>query len=96
MVAAWWVMIKYMILADEALTEYSLFCTMAAYGQRKNTVISILIDKGRYQLFKVYRDSEDMDETIQRPLYEFEDWIEYALVYGKGAIMFHEVRQEWR
>ncbi|NLN40586.1 MAG: M1 family metallopeptidase [Clostridiales bacterium] len=82
---------------DEALTEYS---TILYYGQRygqeeEHSKYQELIDKGRYQLFKVYRDSEDMDETIQRPLYEFEDWIEYdALVYGKGAIMFHEVRQE--
>lgn len=82
---------------DEALTEYS---TILYYGQRygqqeEYRKYQDIIDKGRYQLFQIYRASENMDETIHRPLYEFEDWIEYdALVYGKGAIMFHEVRQE--
>ena len=82
---------------DEGLTEYS---TILYYGQRygpeeEYNKYQDLINKGKYQLFKIYRASEDMDETIHRPLYEFEDWIEYdSLVYGKGAILFHEVRQE--
>jgi aminopeptidase N len=46
-------------------------------------------------LFRIYRDGGDTNETIHRPLYEFKDWLEYdSLVYGKGAIMFHELRQE--
>ena len=82
---------------DEGLTEYS---TILYYGQRYGQEVEYhkyqkLINKGKYQLFKIYRASEDMDETIHRPLYEFEDWIEYdSLVYGKGAIMFYEMKQE--
>lgn len=82
---------------DEALAEYS---TILYYGKRygsqeEYSKYQDLVNKGKYQLFRIYRDSEDIDETIHRPLYEFEDWIEYdSLVYGKGAILFHEIRQE--
>ena len=82
---------------DEALTEYSTIMYFGQrYGQQEEyRKYEELLDKGRYQLFKVYRYSEDMNESIHRPLYEFEDWFEYdALVYGKGAIMLHEIRQE--
>ena len=82
---------------DEGLTEYS---TILYYGQRygreeEEYKYQTYINKGKFQLFRIYRDSEDTDETIHRPLYEFKDWLEYdSLVYGKGAIMFHELRQE--
>lgn len=81
---------------DEGLTEYS---TILYYGQLYGPEVEKdkfkdLIDVGKYQLFKIYR-SDNIDETIHRPLYMFEDWIEYdSLVYGKGAILFHELRQE--
>lgn len=82
---------------DEGLTEYS---TILYYGKRygqeeEGRKYQDLINKGKYQLFRIYRGGEDIDETIHRPLYRFEDWIEYdSLVYGKGAIMFHELRTE--
>ncbi|HZJ56800.1 MAG TPA: M1 family metallopeptidase [Clostridia bacterium] len=82
---------------DEGLTEYS---TILYYGQRygrdeEEQKYQTLINKGKLQLFRIYRDSGETDETIHRPLYQFKDWVEYdSLVYGKGAIMFHELRQE--
>ena len=82
---------------DEGLTEYS---TILYYGRRYGREeaehkYQIYINKGKFQLFRIYRDGGDTNETIHRPLYEFKDWLEYdSLVYGKGAIMFHELRQE--
>lgn len=82
---------------DEALTEYSTIIYYGfRYGQKEEKQkYEDLINKGKYQLFKIYRADQDIDETIHRPLYEFDDWIEYdSLVYGKGAIMFYELRKE--
>ncbi|NLI60312.1 MAG: M1 family metallopeptidase [Clostridiales bacterium] len=82
---------------DEGLTEYSTILYYGRrYGQQKEyQKYQDLIHKGKYQLFKIYRLDEEINETIHRPLYEFEDWIEYdSLVYGKAAIMFHEIRRE--
>ncbi|NLJ40061.1 MAG: M1 family metallopeptidase [Clostridiales bacterium] len=82
---------------DEGLAEYS---TVLYYGKyydeaKERRMYQGLIDIGKYQLYKIYRSDENIDETIHRPLYSFEDWAEYdAMVYGKGAKMFHQLRQE--
>ncbi|HZJ82957.1 MAG TPA: M1 family metallopeptidase, partial [Clostridia bacterium] len=81
---------------DEALTEYS---TILYYGQfydkeKEESKYKELITMGRYGLFKIYYSHEDIDETIHKPLYEFEDWLVYdSLVYGKGSMMIHDMRQ---
>lgn len=82
---------------DEALTEYS---TLLYYGQRYGTEeeqekYEEQIAKGKYQIFRILTSDFDIDETIDRPIYEFDNWIVYdSLVYGKGAMMFHELRKE--
>ncbi len=81
---------------DEGLTEYS---TILYYYKRFGDEVGKekyreLITKGKYQIYKILRDEEGIDETIHRPLYEFGDWLEYdSLVYGKGAMMFHHMRE---
>lgn len=41
------------------------------------------------------RNNINKDEIILKPLYEFEGWNDYApLVYRKGAVMLHTLRQE--
>jgi aminopeptidase N len=82
---------------DESLTEYS---TVLYYGQRygaeeEQRKYEELISKGKYQLFQIYTADHDIDETIDRPIHKFDNWIVYdSLVYGKGAIMFYELRKE--
>lgn len=80
---------------DEALTEYS---TILYFGQLYGTdeeeaKYQEIVNRGKYQLFRIYNAEKNVDETIHRPLYEFDDWIQYdCLVYGKGAIMIYELR----
>lgn len=82
---------------DEALTEYS---TVLYYGQRygpeeEQEKYEEIIAKGKYQILGILAADFDIDETIDRPVYEFDNWVIYdLLVYGKGAMMFHELRQE--
>jgi hypothetical protein len=91
---------------DEGLTEYS---TILYYGQRygpdkEKEMYESIMGKGKYRmlslLLDIYRDaandfSNGIDETIHRPVYEFSDWKIYdLLVYGKGAMLFHSLREE--
>jgi len=82
---------------DEALTEYS---TILYYGERygaeeERQKYEEFIEKGKYQLYRIYTADQDIDETIDRPIYEFDNWLAYdSLVYGKAAMMFHELRKE--
>ncbi|HHU78484.1 MAG: M1 family metallopeptidase [Caldicoprobacterales bacterium] len=82
---------------DEGLTEYS---TVLYYGHRygrekEEEVYDSLIGKGKYRYLKVYYEDGQVDETIHRPAYEFSDWLHYdLLVYGKGAMLFHSLREE--
>jgi hypothetical protein len=82
---------------DEGLTEYS---TLLYYGhryglEREQDIYKSMIAEGKYNYLQVYAGPEKIDETIHRPSYEFPDWIIYdILVYGKGAMMFHELRME--
>src|SRR5690554_6532702 len=82
---------------DEALTEYS---TVLYYGliydsKKEMEVYNSLIGEGKYNLYKALMDTLDKDETIHKPVYEFSSLYTYdALVYGKGAMMFHQLRQE--
>jgi len=82
---------------DESLTEYS---TVLYYEQRYGIeegqrIYEELVAKGKYQIFRILTADSDIDETIDRPIYEFDNWVIYdSLVYGKGAMMFHELRKE--
>lgn len=82
---------------DESLTEYS---TILYYGQRygkeeEQRKYEELITKGKYQLFQIYTVGQNIDETIDRPIYKFDNWLVYdSLVYGKGTMMFNELRKE--
>jgi len=82
---------------DEGLTEYS---TVLYYGHRygkekEKEIYQNLIGQGKYRNLEYIYNSEDIDETIHRPVYEFPDWITYdLLVYGKGAMLFHSIREK--
>ena len=82
---------------DEGLTEYS---TVLYYGhrygqEREEEVYKSLMGEGKYNYLQLYTHLDDVDETIHRPVYEFSDWVLYdLLVYGKGAMLFHSLRQE--
>ncbi|MDD4593010.1 MAG: M1 family metallopeptidase [Parabacteroides sp.] len=82
---------------DEGLTEYSTVLYYGhRYGQEKeNEIYNSMIAEGKYNYLQVYAGPEQVDETIHRPSYEFSDWIMYdLLVYGKGAMMFHDLRRK--
>jgi hypothetical protein len=82
---------------DEGLAEYSTLLYYGhRYGQEKaEEMYKSLIGEGKYKYLEWYMLSDDMDETIHRPSYEFTDWVIYdLLVYGKGAMLFHSLRQE--
>lgn len=77
---------------DEGLTEYSAVLYYGArYGPDKEKYIySNMIAEGKYSALQEYVKES---EVINRPIHEFKNWIEYdILVYGKGAMMFHEMR----
>lgn len=82
---------------DEGLTEYS---TVLYYGNRygketEKEIYQNVIGEGKYRAFSSYQNYAATDETIHRPSYEFLDWINYdLLVYGKGAMLFHSLREE--
>jgi hypothetical protein len=82
---------------DEGLTEYS---TVLYYGNRYGTkteaeIYNTMIAEGKYNYLQTYERTADVDETIHRPSYEFSDWVLYdLLVYGKGAMMFHGLREQ--
>ena len=81
---------------DEGLTEYS---TVLYYGHRygpekEKEIYDGMIAEGKYSYLHFYARTAEVDETIDRPSYEFSDWILYdLLVYGKGAMMFHDLRE---
>lgn len=82
---------------DEGLTEYS---TVLYYGlrygrEKEEQVYRNEIAWGKYMHLQELALSEpDIDQTIHKAAYEFSDWYIYdALVYGKGAVMFHGIRQ---
>ncbi len=82
---------------DEGLTEYS---TVLYYGNRysekkEQEIYQNLIGEGKYNIHSSYWSLGILDETIHRPIYEFVDWTFYdMLVYGKGAMLFHSLREE--
>jgi len=82
---------------DEGLTEYS---TLLYYGwkygrEKEEELYDSLIGKGKYKYLQLFYDSEDIDETIHKPSYEFMDNMLYdMLVYGKGAMLFHSLREQ--
>jgi len=81
---------------DEALTEYATALYFGhRYGPDKEQVMYRRhIAEGKYGFYEGYMKSLEIDETIHRPVYEFPDWVTYdILVYGKGAMMFHNLRQ---
>ncbi|NLB42580.1 MAG: M1 family metallopeptidase [Clostridiales bacterium] len=82
---------------DEGLTEYS---TVLYYGNRygekkEQDIYQNIIGEGKYNILSSYWSLGILDETIHRPIYEFVDWTFYdMLVYGKGAMLFHSLREE--
>ncbi|MFU0799966.1 MAG: M1 family metallopeptidase [Xylanivirga thermophila] len=78
---------------DEALAEYS---TVLYYGHKygadkMDNMYKTMITEGKYDYINQYIPGEKIDETIDRPVYKFPDWIIYdILVYGKGSIMLKE------
>ncbi len=82
---------------DEALTEYA---TVLYYGHRygpdrEEEIYQNFIAEGKYHMLEGYIRALGKDETIHRATYEFADWILYdVLVYGKGAMMFHEIHKK--
>ncbi|HOB20146.1 MAG TPA: M1 family metallopeptidase [Candidatus Atribacteria bacterium] len=83
---------------DEGLTEYS---TVLYYGlrygrEKEEEMYRNEIAWGKYRYIQELALSEpDIDQTIHKPAYEFPDWYIYdALVYGKGAVMFHGIRKQ--
>lgn len=82
---------------DEGLTEYSTVLYYGhRYGQEKEEeVYKNLIGEGKYKNLQYIFSSDDIDETIHRPVHEFPNWSVYdLLVYGKGAMLFHSLREE--
>lgn len=82
---------------DEGLTEYS---TILYYGLVSTSYTEDqVIDMVQYNKYKAAQARSpylypEIDETIDRPVYEFEDWETYdLLVYGKAALMFHGIRE---
>ncbi len=82
---------------DEGLTEYS---TVLYYGlrygrEKEDQMYREEIAMGKYRYIQELARSEpDIDQTIHKAAYEFPDWYVYdALVYGKGAVMFHGIRK---
>ncbi|HCS73064.1 MAG TPA: peptidase M1 [Clostridiales bacterium] len=82
---------------DEGLTEYS---TLLYYGNRygekkEEEIYQNIIGEGKYNILSSLWSLGILDETIHRPIYEFADWTFYdMLVYGKGAMLFHSIREE--
>lgn len=82
---------------DEGLTEYSTILYYGhRYGQQKEEeVYNSIMGKGKYNNMQFLIHSDNLDETIHRPVYEFSNWMIYdLLVYGKGAMLFHSLREE--
>lgn len=82
---------------DEALAEYStVLYYRHRYGpEKEKEMLKELATEGKYYLLDDYLKIKSIDETIHRPVYDFADWIVYDfLVYGKGAMMFHELRNQ--
>ncbi|HHY81602.1 MAG TPA: M1 family metallopeptidase [Clostridiales bacterium] len=82
---------------DEGLTEYS---TVLYYGykygeEKEEEIYKSIVGEGKYKNLQVYYDSDDIDETIHKPSYAFENWMLYdILVYGKGSMLFHSLREQ--
>lgn len=79
---------------DEALTEYS---TMLYY--RENYGEDTMITMFRNMIVDDYVMARSLiknqDESISRPVYEFDNNREYSgIVYSKGAMMFYQLEEE--
>jgi hypothetical protein len=78
---------------DEALAEYS---TIMYYGEKydsnkEESMYNQMILMGKYLTIQEL----GVDETIDKPIHQFPNWVLYDyLVYGKGAVMLHAMRQE--
>jgi hypothetical protein len=83
---------------DEGLTEYSTVIYFEEkYGRERGQAIYEGLVEGKYQSYKNRLNAldQEQDDTILKPTYQFEDWMAYdALVYGKGAMVFHNLRRE--
>lgn len=80
---------------DEALTEYSTILYYEnRYGEEVGKqVYDRVIANGKCAYLQGY-GVHMMKHAIDQPIYRFTDWITYDLVvYGKGASLFHELRQ---
>jgi len=80
---------------DEALTEYS---TILYYGRRydaeqqEKVYQDMVVNKGYGYLSAA--EEPGTREEIDKPTHQFSDlWVYDAVVYGKGAIMFHELHK---
>lgn len=82
---------------DEGLAEYStvLYYGLRYSAEREEEIYKDEIAQGKYLYLQDYARNMEMDESIHRPSYEFPNYILYdLLVYGKGAMMFHEIRKQ--
>ncbi len=81
---------------DEALAEYS---TILYYGHRygeekEKEIYNSVIVEGKCYYLDNYIDNNGVDYAIDQSIYDFPHWLIYdLLVYGKGASIFHEMRE---